>query len=141
MMLLCSVAFVLLNKLPLAKRLHLKLTLNNDERTYESVELESKSHDQETGLSKQELIIQPNMLSKSSYIYFLIIIFLINGLSNGVLPSLSTYSSLPYGETPYHLSQALGNMANPLACIVALFLPLSSAFGIGMFFLASLGKT
>lgn len=46
-----------------------------------------------------------------------------SSLTNGVLPSVQSYSCLPYGNTAYHLSATLSSMANPLACIVAMFLP------------------
>ncbi|XP_018772833.1 solute carrier family 52, riboflavin transporter, member 3 isoform X2 [Serinus canaria] len=39
-----------------------------------------------------------------------------------ILPQKS-YSCLPYGHTTYHLAATLSSMANPLACIVAMFLP------------------
>ncbi|XP_069809058.1 solute carrier family 52, riboflavin transporter, member 3 isoform X2 [Dendropsophus ebraccatus] len=50
----------------------------------------------------------------------------VNALTNGVLPSIQTYSCMPYGNLAYHLSAALGSMANPLACLIAMFLPCRS---------------
>ena len=47
-------------------------------------------------------------------------------LSNGALPSIQSYSCLPYGNTAYHLAVTLSSMANPLACIVAYYLPVNS---------------
>ncbi|NWZ37468.1 S52A3 protein, partial [Brachypodius atriceps] len=47
----------------------------------------------------------------------------VSALTNGVLPSVQSYSCLPYGHTTYHLAAALSSVANPLACIVAMFLP------------------
>uniref|UniRef100_H2Z2B0 Riboflavin transporter n=1 Tax=Ciona savignyi TaxID=51511 RepID=H2Z2B0_CIOSA len=73
-----------------------------------------------------------NPLLRADYIYFLFIIFVINGLSNGVLPSVSSYTSLPYGELAYHLAATLGNMANPVACLIAMFLPMISHVYIGI---------
>lgn len=35
-------------------------------------------------------------------------------VSNGLFPSIATYSSLPYGNTVYHLSATLNAMANPV---------------------------
>ncbi|CAM1310379.1 SLC52A3 (predicted), partial [Pycnogonum litorale] len=43
-------------------------------------------------------------------------------LSNGVLPSLQTYSSLPYGNTTYHLVVTLSSIAGPVACVIAMFI-------------------
>ncbi|XP_067163687.1 solute carrier family 52, riboflavin transporter, member 3 [Apteryx mantelli] len=60
-------------------------------------------------------------LAKLAFIYFLIT--WVSSLTNGVLPSVQSYSCLPYGNTAYHLSATLSSMANPLACIIAMFLP------------------
>jgi riboflavin transporter 2 len=35
-------------------------------------------------------------------------------ISNGFFPSIATYSSLPFGNTVYHLSATLHAMANPV---------------------------
>lgn len=63
------------------------------------------------------------------FIYFLVA--WVNALTNGVLPSVQTYSCMPYGNTAYHLSATLGAMANPLACIIAVFLPSRSLTLLG----------
>lgn len=47
-----------------------------------------------------------------------------NALTNGVLPSVQSFTCLPYGAMTFHLSVVLGNIANPLACFVAMFLVL-----------------
>ena len=90
-------------------------------------------------MNGEEPVTTQPLLSPRSYACFLAIIFVVNSLSNGVLPSLSSFTCLPFGETPYHLSQALGNMANPIACVVAMLLPTSSLLGIGFYFVLSLG--
>ncbi|KAM8798121.1 solute carrier family 52, riboflavin transporter, member 3 [Eudromia elegans] len=60
-------------------------------------------------------------VAELAFIYFLIA--WTSSLTNGVLPSVQSYSCLPYGNTAYHLSATLSSMANPIACIVAMFLP------------------
>ncbi|NXI99942.1 S52A3 protein, partial [Psophia crepitans] len=60
-------------------------------------------------------------LGKLTLIY--LIITWVSALMNGVLPSVQSYSCLPYGNTAYHLTVTLSSMANPLACIVAMVLP------------------
>ncbi|NWX94020.1 S52A3 protein, partial [Nothoprocta pentlandii] len=60
-------------------------------------------------------------VAKLAFIYFLIA--WTSSLTNGVLPSVQSYSCLPYGNTAYHLSATLSSMANPVACIVAMLLP------------------
>ena len=44
-------------------------------------------------------------------------------LSNGALPSIQSYSCLPYGNTVYHLAVTLNAMANPLMAFLAFFMP------------------
>ncbi|XP_043215300.1 solute carrier family 52, riboflavin transporter, member 3-A-like isoform X1 [Amphibalanus amphitrite] len=39
-------------------------------------------------------------------------------LANGVLPSVQSYSVLPYGNVAFHLVATLSLMANPAACLV-----------------------
>ncbi|KFO05885.1 Solute carrier family 52, riboflavin transporter, member 3 [Balearica regulorum gibbericeps] len=60
-------------------------------------------------------------LAKLTFIYLLIT--WVSALMNGVLPSVQSYSCLPYGNTAYHLTATLSSMANPLACVVAMVLP------------------
>lgn len=54
-------------------------------------------------------------------IYLLVLLGVSNALTNGVLPSVQSFSCLPYGTMAFHLSVVLGNIANPLACFVAMF--------------------
>uniref|UniRef100_UPI00358F183A solute carrier family 52, riboflavin transporter, member 3-B-like n=1 Tax=Myxine glutinosa TaxID=7769 RepID=UPI00358F183A len=60
-------------------------------------------------------------LSTVRYTVALLLVFWANSLTNGVLPSVQAYSSLPYGEMAYHLVAALGAMANPMVCFVPKF--------------------
>nr|XP_013057112.2 solute carrier family 52, riboflavin transporter, member 3 [Anser cygnoides]XP_047930737.1 solute carrier family 52, riboflavin transporter, member 3 [Anser cygnoides]XP_047930738.1 solute carrier family 52, riboflavin transporter, member 3 [Anser cygnoides]XP_047930739.1 solute carrier family 52, riboflavin transporter, member 3 [Anser cygnoides] len=76
-------------------------------------------------------------LAKLTFIYLLIA--WVSSLTNGVLPSVQSYSCLPYGNTAYHLSATLSSMANPLACIVAMFLPGRSLALLGALTLAGTG--
>lgn len=54
-------------------------------------------------------------------IYLLSLLAISNALTNGVLPSVQSFSCLPYSSLTYHLSVVLGNIANPLACFLAMF--------------------
>ncbi|NXI61425.1 S52A3 protein, partial [Anseranas semipalmata] len=76
-------------------------------------------------------------LAKLTFIYLLIA--WVSSLTNGVLPSVQSYSCLPYGNTAYHLSATLSSMANPLACIVAMFLPGRSLALLGALTVAGTG--
>ncbi|KAM4631468.1 solute carrier family 52, riboflavin transporter, member 2 [Polymixia lowei] len=68
----------------------------------------------------------------SRNIYLLVLLGVANALTNGVLPSVQTFTCLPYGAMTYHLSAVLGNIANPLACFVAMFLLLRSSTGLAV---------
>ncbi|XP_078282042.1 solute carrier family 52, riboflavin transporter, member 2 isoform X2 [Rhinoraja longicauda] len=70
-------------------------------------------------------------------IYLLILLAVSNALTNGVLPSIQTYSCLPYGSTTFHLAVVLGNLANPLACFITMFALWRSSVGLSI--LALLG--
>ncbi|XP_009577157.1 PREDICTED: LOW QUALITY PROTEIN: solute carrier family 52, riboflavin transporter, member 3-like, partial [Fulmarus glacialis] len=76
-------------------------------------------------------------LAKLAFIYLLI--SWVSALTNGILPSVQSYSCLPYGNTAYHLSATLSSMANPLACIVAMLLPGRSLALLGTLTMAGMG--
>ena len=163
MMLACSVAFILLNYLGVARTFYSNLSSSGGQTgaenagcSYSSMELQN-SNESSPGIDPS-VAVKPDDIDKAelkdpdktgenlrlpqdnapaptltvkNYIYLLSIIAFTNALSNGVLPAVSSYSSLPYGPMTYHLSASLGNMANPVACIIAVFLPMRSFWGIG----------
>ncbi|KAJ8016839.1 hypothetical protein DPEC_G00011520 [Dallia pectoralis] len=79
---------------------------------------------------------QPQMAkSQHSVIQLTLIYFMVvwvNGVTNGILPSVQTYSCMSYGNLAYHLSAALSSCANPVACIVAMFFPKRSLVLLGV---------
>ncbi|XP_062426728.1 solute carrier family 52, riboflavin transporter, member 2 [Rhea pennata] len=64
--------------------------------------------------------------------YLLALLAASNALTNGVLPSVQSYSCLPYGSLAFHLAVVLSNIANPVACFAAMFLLCRSAVGLGI---------
>lgn len=54
-----------------------------------------------------------------TFIYFMVVG--VNASTNGLLPSVQTYSCMSYGNLAYHLSAALSSVANPMACTIAMF--------------------
>ncbi|XP_076234257.1 solute carrier family 52, riboflavin transporter, member 3-A [Calliopsis andreniformis] len=54
-------------------------------------------------------------MSKQVYLYLLIMMAVVCFLGNGTLPSIQSYSCLPYGNVAYHLTVTLSSMAGPLA--------------------------
>lgn len=57
-------------------------------------------------------------------IYLLSLLAISNALTNGVLPSVQSFTCLPYSLMTFHLSVVFGNIANPLACFLAMFVVL-----------------
>lgn len=58
--------------------------------------------------------------SWTQVVYIFVVLAWVNALTNTVLPSVQSYSCLPYGHRAYHLSAALSAVSNPLACLVAM---------------------
>ncbi|XP_061520696.1 solute carrier family 52, riboflavin transporter, member 2 isoform X3 [Phycodurus eques] len=69
-------------------------------------------------------------------VYLLALLAVSNALTNGVLPSVQTFTCLPYSATTFHLSVVLGNIANPVACFFAMFVILRSSARLGVLSLA-----
>jgi len=62
-------------------------------------------------------------LKKPAYVALISLQALICAFSNGVFPSIVSYSCLPYGNVAYHLAVTLSNMANPAICFLGPFMP------------------
>ncbi|KAL7294685.1 hypothetical protein TKK_0011987 [Trichogramma kaykai] len=54
-------------------------------------------------------------MTDKTYYYLLAMMAVICLLGNGILPSIQSYSCLPYGNVAYHLTVTLASMAGPLA--------------------------
>jgi riboflavin transporter 2 len=66
--------------------------------------------------------IRNQLKLKTLYLYILLSMVCL--LGNGLLPSLQPYSCMSYGNMTYHLSAIFSQIANPTACLLALwFLP------------------
>nr|XP_040045359.1 riboflavin transporter 2 [Gasterosteus aculeatus aculeatus] len=63
--------------------------------------------------------------------YIFVVLAWTNALTNVVLPSVQSYSCLPYGNSAYHLSATMAAVANPLACFIAMFFPIRSLVLMG----------
>ncbi|XP_062385034.1 solute carrier family 52, riboflavin transporter, member 2 isoform X2 [Sardina pilchardus] len=87
---------------------------------------------EEEELEKPAAAPEPATFWTARNVYLLLLLGLSNALTNGVLPSVQTFACLPYGTMTFHLSVVLGNIANPLACFVAMFFLLRSSVGLGI---------
>ncbi|TFJ96489.1 serine/threonine-protein kinase PDIK1L [Platysternon megacephalum] len=82
---------------------------------------------------------QPTSFWTGRNIYLLVVLGLSNALTNGVLPAVQSYSCLPYGSTAYHLAVVLSNIANPVACFVAMFVLCRCLLTLGLLAAAGSG--
>ncbi|XP_012731080.2 solute carrier family 52, riboflavin transporter, member 3-A [Fundulus heteroclitus] len=80
--------------------------------------------------SRPLLVESHHSMYHTAYIYMLIV--WINAVTNGLLPSVQTYSCMPYGKLAYHLSAALASVANPVACTIAMFFQNRSLIFLGI---------
>lgn len=127
MMCISLAAFVALNRLPRTYELS---TENLVQDTVVSVRsyLYNSGADLDGGSVKnngeavaqgRHLVAKPSVY-QLTFIYFLVV--WVNSATNGLLPSVQTYSCMPYGNLAYHLSAALASVANPVACTLAMFI-------------------
>ncbi|KAM4609613.1 solute carrier family 52, riboflavin transporter, member 3-A [Polymixia lowei] len=96
-----------------------------------------KRLDKGTDQSSPLLAKPKHSMYQLTFIYFLVV--WVNAATNGLLPSVQTYSCMPYGNLAYHLSAALASMSNPVACIIAMFFPNRSLVFLGMLGLLGTG--
>ncbi|XP_071356238.1 riboflavin transporter 2 [Trachinotus anak] len=136
MMLVCLVAFMLLNFHPaVAKE-------NPNSRYTNGVKEKSQKNRR---WAEQNPMMDPyrpaNQRRRSSFgtgtyswmqvFYIFVILAWVNALTNVVLPSVQSYSCMPYGNNAYHLSATMAAVSNPLACFIAMFLPIRSLLLMG----------
>lgn len=116
MMVISLLAFLLLHYLPLART----------ERTTASASTtrfsEVLQHSGGEEVKEEEAVLAPQP-HKYSRALLLSVQTAVCFLSNGALPSIQSYSCLPYGNTVYHLAVTFTAMANPLMAFLAFFLP------------------
>lgn len=134
MMVVCLVAFILLNHHPAVAR-----ERKNDR--YFNGDLECEKREQGLSLHAQTIEHKP-MLStsdaprkeprssfgKGTYnnfevVFIFVVLAWVNALTNAVLPSVQSYSCLPYGNKAYHLAATMAAVSNPVACFIAMFMP------------------
>lgn len=149
-MIICGLSFALLNYLPYCKKEHVssdsdiasqaKFVNGHSTRNawkYEQFDNPTEDNEQADDISDHDLGSRCEVsvdntascfkLTKTKFIYLLVLIAIINALTNGVLPAIQSYACIPYGSETYHLVATLSIIANPLACAAAFFLPVLSA--------------
>ncbi|XP_008296000.1 solute carrier family 52, riboflavin transporter, member 3-B [Stegastes partitus] len=148
MMVVCLIAFILLNHHPAVAR-----ERNNDR--YFGGDLEREKREQGLSLHaqtpEQKPMISPleaarreprSSFGRGTYsslevMFIFVVLAWVNALTNAVLPSVQSYSCLPYGNKAYHLAATMAAVANPVACFIAMFVPIRSLVFMG--FLTTFG--
>lgn len=83
----------------------------------------SKKENEEANCSLSK---EANNLYRFRKIYLYILIGICCFFSNGFLPSIQSYSCLPYGQLAYQLSITCAQFVNPLACFLTFWLKVSN---------------
>ncbi|KAK2851782.1 hypothetical protein Q5P01_008058 [Channa striata] len=139
MMCVSLAAFIALNRLPRTYKLSSeKLVPKTVVCVSSGLDNPTAGTDGETVKGQAEGAVQTgptltetkHSLHQVTFIYFLMV--WVNASTNGLLPSVQTYSCMPYGNLAYHLSAALASVANPVACTIAMFFQNRSLVFLGV---------
>ena len=126
MMVACCLAFIGLNYLPAAKRQQVnkkkykdpdQAALSTDQANIELVTMDEEQNARGNESPDQDGQEQQS-LPKSHVFFLLVLLVTMSGLSNGVIPAIQSYASIPYSFYIYHLTLTLSNIVNPLTCFV-----------------------
>lgn len=140
MMVACSLAFLGLNYLPVAKRQQVSGNYDGNDQGAQSCEqgMELVS-DEEKQNAKDKDDHDVENLSASSAVLLFLILALVSGLSNGVIPAIQSYACIPYSYYIYHLTLTLSNIANPVTCFLFPFIRTKSTVVIAVLSCAYFG--
>ncbi|KAK7505374.1 hypothetical protein BaRGS_00003536 [Batillaria attramentaria] len=83
--------------------------------------------------------VDEKRLSRWEYVALLVLTAWVNALGNGVLPSIQSFSCLPYGIEAYHFAVTLASIANPVACFVTFFVQVKLLRTVGLLTLLGSG--
>ncbi|XP_047214080.1 riboflavin transporter 2-like [Girardinichthys multiradiatus] len=148
MMVVCLVAFILLNLHPAVARErksdpYFSPDPDNEKRE-QAFSLHAQTPEQKPMISPQEAAGKEprSSFGKGTYnnlevVFIFVVLAWVNALTNAVLPSVQSFSCLPYGSKAYHLAATMAAVANPVACFIAMFVPVRSL--IFMFFFTIFG--
>lgn len=142
MMVVCLIAFVLLNHHPaVARERKNDLYFSGDlapGKRQQGLSLHAQTPEQKPMISPMEAVSREprssfgtGTYSNFEVIFIFIVLAWVNALTNAVLPSVQSYSCLPYGNKAYHLAATMGAVANPVACFIAMFIPIRSLVFMG----------
>ena len=130
LMVICLISFICLNHSSIAKAERATSDTNNgngeEHKDGEGNELLNKNSDNSENMLDEDAKVSRQALSMRSILILLVAMGFINALSNGILPSVSSYACLPYGRNIYHLTLTLSAIANPIFCFLYYYVPSKS---------------
>ncbi|XP_022805783.1 riboflavin transporter 2-like [Stylophora pistillata] len=135
MMLASGLAFLGLNYLPVAKRQQVKTIYEVSPDGGQRSTLELVSNEQNSSGSNAQShqgSKDPDNTTTKDSIFLMIILAVVSGLSNGVIPAIQSYACIPYSYYIYHLTLTLSNIANPVTCFVFPFIRSTSTLIIAV---------
>ncbi|XP_040901028.1 riboflavin transporter 2-like [Toxotes jaculatrix] len=142
MMVVSLVAFILLNHHPAVARerkndLYFSGDLSLGKRE-QGLSLHAQTPEQKPMISPLEAVRKEprssfgrGTFSNLEVVFIFVVLAWVNALTNAVLPSVQSYSCLPYGNKAYHLAATMAAVANPVACFIAMFMPIRSLIFMG----------
>ncbi|XP_056142257.1 solute carrier family 52, riboflavin transporter, member 3-B [Lampris incognitus] len=148
MMVVCLVAFILLNHHPAVARERKNALYFSEEleKREQGLSLDNQTAEQKPMISPLEVPRRERRCSFGTGVYsslevgfIFVVLAWVNALTNAVLPSVQSYSCLPYGNQAYHLAAAMAAVANPVACFIAMFMPVRSLLFMGLLTLIGTG--
>ncbi|MEQ2305226.1 Riboflavin transporter 2, partial [Ameca splendens] len=137
-----SSAFILLNLHPAVARerksdRYFSPDPDNEKRE-QGFSLHAQTPEQKPMISPQEAAGKEprSSFGKGTYnnlevVFIFVVLAWVNALTNAVLPSVQSFSCLPYGSKAYHLAATMAAVANPVACFIAMFVPVRSLIFMG----------
>ncbi|KAM6910193.1 solute carrier family 52, riboflavin transporter, member 3-B [Xenentodon cancila] len=142
MMVVCLLAFITLNHHPaVARERKSERYFNGDlerEKREQGLSLRVQTLEQKPMLSPSEAARKEprSSFGKGTYsnlevVFIFVVLAWVNALTNAVLPSVQSYSCLPYGNKAYHLAATMAAVSNPVACFIAMFVPIRSLIFMG----------
>ncbi|XP_049831290.1 solute carrier family 52, riboflavin transporter, member 3-A-like [Schistocerca gregaria] len=123
-LIISTVSFALLNNLESCKAERVKSQMVQYKKGGGVVNTTEDNTPEES--SEQSDVERTLPLSRCTYIYLMVLVSTAAAFGYGVLPSIQSYSCLPYGNVAYHLVVTLSAMAKPLACFIQFFHPRTS---------------
>ncbi|KAI3361402.1 hypothetical protein L3Q82_013568 [Scortum barcoo] len=150
MMVVCLVAFILLNHHPaVAREIKNDLYFSGDMapgKREQGLSLHAQTPEQKPMISPVEAVRREprSSFGRGTYshlevLFIFVVLAWVNALTNAVLPSVQSYSCLPYGNKAYHLAATMAAVANPVACFIAMFMPIRSLIFMGFLTMTGTG--